>query len=173
MVKCLRCAPEGTSVQKITGFNVNPQVRSGDTYELIIYHTKRRIIGSTYSRISIWDGAKLIMESGSIRCHYHQETITKFKGIMPNHNLILRASLQIEGLGFLEECEDGVDIFIKLAPSGSMTMPTKPDDKYIPESSVNDNDDDNGDDSISDWIMDNLIIVLVLLILMILLLKFG
>ena len=175
MVDCLRCGQDGTKEHRITGLDVSPRVKEGDTYTIIVYHAIKAWWGSRYCRICLYDGNTKISQSGSIKIGAGQEVATKFTGTMPDHSLNLRASLQAEILGFVENCQDAVDIYIKLATLSESTIPIIPTNDFGSDSSTLPSDDDDGDDddvSIFEWIMDNVVLILGLILIIIIVIKF-
>lgn len=163
MVDCLSCSKDGTKEHRITALDVNPQVQEGDRYTILISHTIKAWFGTRYCRICLYDGNENVADSGSIRIAANTTEVTKFTGIMPNHDLYLKASLQAEAFGFVENCQDAVDILIQLAPPGESTIPIIPDEP---------NDDDD-DETIMDWIMENIVLILMLVLVIVLVIKFG
>ena len=165
MVDCLSCSKDGTKEHRITALDVNPQVKEGDQYTILVSHTIKAWFGTRYCRICLYDGNENIADSGSVRIAAKTTEITKFTGIMPGHDLYLKASLQAEAFGFVEDCQDAVDILIRLAPPGTPTIP------IIPEEPEEEQPED--DETIQDWIMDNIVLVLMLVLVIILVIKFG
>ena len=165
MVDCLSCSKDGTKEHRITALDVNPQVKQGDQYTILISHTIKAWFGTRYCRICLYDGNNNVANSGSIRIAAKTTEITKFTGVMPDHDVYLKASLQAEAFGFVEDCQDSVDILIRLAPPGAPTIPIIPEEP-----------DENGpedDETIQDWIMDNIVLILMLVLVIILVIKFG
>jgi len=165
MVDCLSCSKDGTKEHRIIAIDVNPQVAEGGQYTILISHVIKAWFGTRYCRICLYEGNRNIADSGSIRIGANQTQITKFTGMMPNHDLYFKASLQAEAFGFVEDCQDAVDILVKRAPYGEPTIPIIPDEP--------DEDDDDDDETIQDWIMDNIVLILVLVLVIILIIKFG
>ena len=166
MVDCLSCSKDGTKEHRITALDVNPQVKQGDQYTILISHTIKAWFGTRYCRICLYDGTNNISNSGSIRIAANTTQITKFTGVMPDHDVYLKASLQAEAFGFVEDCQDAVDILIRLAPPGAPTIPIIPDEP-------DEDDDDDDDETIQDWIMDNIVLILMLVLVIILVIKLG
>lgn len=165
MVDCLSCSKDGTKEHRITSLDVNPQVKEGDRYTILVSHVIKAWFGTRYCRICLYDGNTNIADSGSIRIGANQTQITKFTGVMPSHDLYLKASLQAEAFGFVEDCQDAVDILVRLAPPGAVTIPIIPDEPS--------DDDDEDDETLSEWIMENIVLIMVLLLIIILVIKFG
>lgn len=165
MVDCLSCSKDGTKEHRITALDVNPQVKKGDRYTIIVSHTIKAWFGTRYCRICLYDGNENVADSGSVRIAAKTTQTTKFTGIMPGHDLYLKASLQAEAFGFVEDCQDAVDILIRLAPPGAPTIPIIPDEP--------DEDDPEDEETIQDWIMDNIVLILMLVLVIILVIKFG
>lgn len=163
MVDVLYCGKDGGKLHRIDSVKVNPQIAEGGRYDIIVTHSTDALIGSAYCRLSLWNGSALIGESGSIVVRPRESVITKFTGIMPGHDMYLNISLQAELYGFIEECQDGREVYVKLAPPGESTEPID----------VETDDDDDDDESISDWLMDNIVLVLMLVLVIILVIKFG
>lgn len=164
MVDCLSCSKDGTKEHRITGLDVNPQVKEGDQYTILVSHVIKAWFGTRYCRICLYDGNTNVADSGSIRIGANQTQITKFTGIMPNHDLYLKASLQAEAFGFVEDCQDAVNILVRLAPPGADTIPIVP---------VEPGEDDGDEETLSEWIMENIVLIMVLLLIIILVIKFG
>lgn len=165
MVDCLSCPKDGTKEHRITSIDVNPQVKEGDRYTILISHVIKAWFGTRYCRICLYDGNTNVANSGSIRIAAKTKEVTKFTGIMPNHDLYLKASLQAEAFGFVEDCQDAADILIRLAPPGSPTIP------IVPEEPDENNDED--DEDVIDWLIENTVIILLLVLVIILVIKFG
>lgn len=163
MVDVLNCGADGGKLHRIDSVKVNPQVVTGERYDIIVTHSTDAWINSAYCRLSLWNGGDLLAESGSVLVRARESVITKFTGLMPGNDLYLNVSIQAEILGFVEECQDGQEVYIKLAPPGEDTQPIDIDDP----------DDASEDETLQEWIMDNLVSVLLLVLVIILVIKFG
>lgn len=163
MVDVLNCGADGGKLHRIDDIKVNSQVAEGDQYTIIVTHSTDAWINKAYCRLSLWDGGQLLAQSGSIVVNPRESVITKFTGAMPNHNLYLKVSLQAEILGFVEECQDGQELFIKLAPINEDTTPIDVEEPEGP----------GEDETVMDWLMDNLVFILILVLVIILVIKFG
>ena len=163
MVDVLNCGADGGKLHRIDDVKVNPQVAVGDQYTILVTHSTDAWINKAYCRLSLWDGGQNLAQSGSIVVNPRESVITKFIGTMPNHSMYLKVSLQAEILGFVEECQDGQELFIKLAPTNEGTTPIDVEEPEPP----------GEDETIMDWIMDNIVLILMLILIIILVIKFG
>ena len=163
MVDVLNCGKDGGKLHRIDDVKVNPKVAEGDQFTILVTHSTDAWINKAYCRLSLWDGGHNLAQSGSVVVNPRESVITKFTGTMPNHSLYLKVSLQAEILGFVEECQDGQELFIKIAPTNEDTTPIDVEEPEEPED----------DETISDWLMDNIVFILLLVLVIILVIKFG
>lgn len=163
MVDVLYCGKDGGKLHRIDSVKVNPQTAEGGRYDILVTHSTDAWIGSDYCRLSLWNGSELMAESGSIIVRPRESVITKFTGIMPNRDLYLNISLQAEIFGYIEECQDGREVYLKLAPRGEPTTPID----------VEEDEYDEYEETLSEWIMENIVLIMVLLLIIILVIKFG
>lgn len=145
MVECLQCPPRGTgwadSSHIIESVSYNPKVREGETYTVKTL-ISRSWLGSPNVRVCLSEGGALIGNSGSIYIGSDEIKEIVFTGVMPDRDLNLHVSLQMESFGISEDCKDGKLFTIYLAEDWEDTEPpVDPDKPDIADPSV----------SVGDW----------------------
>ena len=89
----------------------------------------RSWLGSPHVRVCLSEGGALIGNSGSIYMGSDEIKEIVFTGIMPDRDLNLHVSLQMESFGISEDCKDGKLFTIPLAKDWEETEPPIDPDK--------------------------------------------
>lgn len=150
MVTCLSCGEDDSSSQQITNIEYTPSVVVGGKYSIRVSVKTDIWFGSQYFRLCVFEGSTRLASSESVKIG-SQETIDyMFTGTMPDRDLSLKVSLQLEAIGFVEYCQDAKFITIyKHMPGEAPVAPPETIDTD-PEP-ITDKDDDDDKDDLSLW----------------------
>ena len=140
MVECLQCPPRGTgwadSSHIIESVAYNPKVQEGDTYTVKTL-ISRSWLGSPNVRVCLSEGGAPIGNSGSVYLGLDEIKEIIFTGIMPDRDLNLHVSLQMESFGISEDCKDGKLFTVYLAEDWENTEPpVDPDEPDVQDPTV-------------------------------------
>lgn len=177
---CRSCEPDQNKYLSIGTIRANSQVAHNDAFQIIIPIKNNDLFIKRYARVCLYEGANVLLSSGSVKISQKNTVDFVFNGVMPNRSLELKASVVAESFGFVEVCQDSKYISIALVPPGGTTPPPEPPTDPTPPGEDDDGWDwpdipgiPGGGDNIVTTIMDNIVIILILAIVLILILKFA
>ena len=156
-MSCLNCGSKVGENLRLQNVKANPKVRAGENYEISFEVKNIHWLIFIYGRACLYEGNSVIANSGSFKISKGDTLEVKFTGRMPNNPLDLKVSIVAEAAGYIEKCEDSIELYIDIAAPGEDTEP--PED-------VEDEDKPLWYEDILNWLEENTFIVMGFVVLL-------